>query len=374
MDEKGSNLSDDKMGKKEEEVEAVQPVFDTQGAAALRAARAKTEKKDETQIELKLSHDNGYDPVPERFFDGSVQDLYNSETQHMEMLNMRICELPDLSPLGGGVKTVNLRQNFLLNLKGLEALVNLERIDLYLNAIEEIPDFSPWTKLTWLDLSFNQIRKLSNFESATHLKELYLVNNKIRKIENVNHLVNLDQIEFGGNRIRKIENLDGMRLEKLWLGKNKIRKLENLSTLSNLKLLSLQSNRIEVIENLDSLPQLEELYLSHNGIKRISGIEKNVNLRVLDIAANFVEKLENLNSLKNLEELWLNDNKIDSWAGLNCITSNKIHTIYLERNPISQTSMYRQRLISAFPTLRQLDASTLQARMQIKNNADEDVD
>merc|ERR1711879_106722 len=124
-------------------------------------------------------------PVPDRFFQGDVKDLYAEEDEQLTLLNYRICELPDFSTVEGNVTHVNLRQNFLTHIKGLEYFTNLTKIDLYLNTIEDIPDFSMFPQLVWLDLSFNCIRKLKNLESAPGLKEIFFVHNKIKKIENV---------------------------------------------------------------------------------------------------------------------------------------------------------------------------------------------
>jgi len=340
---------------------------------------AKLVLNEETMISTEKHENVDEDFIPKRYFEGDVRKLYKEDKNLLIMLNFRISELPDLTPLKGcKISKINLRQNFLPNLNGLEMLgEHIEELDCYLNTFGNIPVCTEFPNLRWLDLSFNAIRKITNLETCSpKLKDLFLINNKIRKIENVNMLTNLDQIEFGGNRIRKIENLEGLNITKLWLGKNKIRRLEGVSSLQNLRILSLQSNRIEVIEGLDGLTSLEELYLGQNGIKRISGLENTVNITTLDISGNQITKLENLESLKKLESLWLNDNQIDTWDGLNCITSNKLETLYLERNPIQSSQNYRQRIVHAFPTLIQLDAQTLQRRLHLKEKEmeDEDID
>merc|ERR1712154_210703 len=86
----------------------------------------------------------------------------------------------------------------------------------------------------------------------------------------------------------------------------------------------------------------------------------------LDLAGNFIKKIENLQNATKLKELWMNDNKIESFEGLNCITSNVIETIYLERNPIqlNDPQRYKQRMLSAFPSLIQLDALPLMGRIR----------
>merc|ERR1712087_159460 len=73
-----------------------------------------------------------------------------------------------------------------------------------------------------------------------------------------------------------------------------------------------------------------------------------------------------LQNCKRLKELWMNDNKVESFDGLACITSQNMATIYLERNPIetADPATYRKTILSAFPTLTQLDATPIRSRMR----------
>jgi protein phosphatase 1 regulatory subunit 7 len=55
----------------------------------------------------------------------------------------------------------------------------------------------------------------------------------------------------------------------------------------------------------------------------------------------------------------LNDNNISNWHDLQHLQScTHIDTIYLERNPIAQDPMYRNKLrVSLPPSLKQIDAT-----------------
>ncbi|CAH7669434.1 protein phosphatase 1 regulatory subunit 7 [Phakopsora pachyrhizi] len=250
----------------------------------------------------------------------------------------------------------------------LELLVGLEELDLYDNQISKIQGLQNLTSLKSLDLSFNVLRKIENLESLSSLKTLYLIQNKITHIESLESLSEtLTSLELGSNRIRQISQLDSLKnLTELWLGKNKISKLEGLSELKNLRSLSIQSNRITELENLEELINLEELYISHNGLKTIGdGLTKNKKIKVLDIAANQIEDLNGIESLDQLEEFWANDNKLT----LNSFNAKSDHlsetskpnlkTIYFERNPF-QSEMgvnYRRKLKLICPQIIQIDAT-----------------
>ncbi|KAH0542633.1 hypothetical protein FGG08_002956 [Glutinoglossum americanum] len=259
---------------------------------------------------------------------------------------------------------------------GLSSLApTLEDLDLYDNLISHIKGLEELTKLTSLDLSFNKIKHIKRVNHLTELLNIYFVQNKIARIENLGGLVNLRNLELAANRLRadgltlclvakEIENLDTLTsLEELWLGKNKITELKNISHLQNLKILSIQSNRLTRLEGLDSLSNLQEVYVSHNAITEISGLDHNTNLHVLDISNNQISNLVNIAHLKSLEELWASNNKLSSFEEVERELKDKenLNTVYFEGNPMQLSNMvtYRNKLRLALPQVMQIDASEL---------------
>ena len=117
----------------------------------------------------------------------------------------------------------------------------------------------------------------------------------------------------------------------------------------------------------------------------IEGLENLKNLKILDLAGNKLKNVENLLHLNLLEDLWvisifhiffftffftfftkqLNDNLIDNWKGIEKLGEIKtLQTIYLEGNPISKDSQYRNKLTAFIPSLTQID-STFATKNQI---------
>ncbi|KAL8286855.1 hypothetical protein RQP46_003861 [Phenoliferia psychrophenolica] len=251
----------------------------------------------------------------------------------------------------------------------LRDLVKLEELDLYDNRLKSVKGLEGLVSIKSLDLSFNLLRSIRELEDDSpnspfaypHLDHLYLIQNKLSKIEGVRHRTGLDYLELGGNRIRTIENLPiSATLRSLYLGKNKITKMDGLAGLTGLRTLSIQSNRITKIEGLETLVALEELYLSHNGLTDISGLSKNVNLTTLDIANNKITKVpeSELATLTLLEELWANNNEIDTLPILPPSSHPSLETLYLEGNPIQATlaTAYRRKIQLEMPQLKQIDA------------------
>ena len=256
-----------------------------------------------------------------------------------------------------------LRQNSIQEIDGLQALSEtLEDIDLYDNLIGHIRGLDGLTKLKSLDLSFNKIKHIKNISHLGEVKELFLVANKISRIEGLEGLTKLSSLELGSNRIREIQNLDSLQnLEELWLAKNKITELTGLAGLPKLRLLSIQSNRIKDLSPLKDVPSLEELYISHNMLETLEGIQENPKLHVLDISNNKISSLSSLSNLAELEEVWASYNLLDNFNDVEKALKDKegLTTVYFEGNPLQLRgpALYRNKVRLALPQVSQIDAS-----------------
>ncbi|KAL8995648.1 MAG: hypothetical protein Q9169_004657 [Polycauliona sp. 2 TL-2023] len=297
-------------------------------------------------------------PVEQIQADEDLLEDYEDDTDEIDLVHSRISSIPALR-LDRFPKIENQisRIEFPSNIGP-----SLQELDLYDNLISHVRGMDHLLHLNSLDLSFNKIKHIKNVNHMEELKDLYFVQNKIQKIENLKGLKKLRNLELAANRIRDIENLDGLAgLEELWLGKNKISELKNVSQLSNLKILSIQSNRLPVISGLDALVNLEELYISHNALTRISGLDHNQKLRMIDISSNQISELTNLKHLEHLEELWASSNQLSSFDEVEKELANKkeLTTVYFEGNPLQtrNPALYRNKVRLALPQIKQIDAT-----------------
>ncbi|KAF1917533.1 hypothetical protein BDU57DRAFT_471308 [Ampelomyces quisqualis] len=299
-------------------------------------------------------------PADEDLLDDTPEDEEEIELVHMKIADMASLQLERFKQM----KRLCLRQN---RIEAIEvpssAAATLTEIDLYDNLIAHIKGLDAFTELTSLDLSFNKIKHIKRLSHMTKLKDLYFVQNKISTIENLEGLTSLRQIELGANRIREISGLETLtNLEELWLGKNKITEIRGLHTLRNLKILSIQSNRLRSITGLSSLPALTELHISHNLLTSLSGLDHNPSLRVIDISANPIAHLTGLANLPHLEEFWASNCKLASFDEIATQLGDKeeLETVYFEGNPLqrNQPVLYRNKIRLAVPNVKQIDAST----------------
>ncbi|TKY86634.1 hypothetical protein EX895_004273 [Sporisorium graminicola] len=316
---------------------------------------------------------NAAEPPTEEIPDDSELLLHYPDTEQvidLGHLRLTTTKRLGLQRFAGSLKRLCLRQNLLTKIraKDIGSLTQLEDLDLYDNSIEKITGLDELTKLESLDLSFNNIHHISGVSHLGRCKTIYFVQNKISRVraDDLQGPIagSLESLELGGNRLRSIENIGHLtNLTQLWLGKNKITSLDGISSLTNLKVLSIQSNRITKLQGLEELVNLEELYISHNGLTKLEGLEKNVKLTTLDVGANMIEAVENVGHLSKLEEFWANDNRISDLNGLDrelgVSRCPALETVYLEGNPAQKKEgpAYRRKVKLLLPQLKQIDAT-----------------
>lgn len=88
-----------------------------------------------------------------------------------------------------------------MEIRNLNGLENLERLQLDNNIIEKIDGLDVLVNLVWLDLSFNRITKIEGLNNLVNLTDLALFQNKISKIENMDNLMKLNYFSIGNNEI-----------------------------------------------------------------------------------------------------------------------------------------------------------------------------
>ncbi|CAJ2500571.1 Uu.00g034240.m01.CDS01 [Anthostomella pinea] len=304
---------------------------------------------------------------------GADEDLLDDEDPETDDISLTHSRVKSISALRlerfKNVERLCLRQNLVQHIEGLSGLgPTLTELDLYDNLISHVRGLDDLTKLTTLDLSFNKIKHIKHIDHLTELTDLFFVSNKISTIEGLDTLTNLRQIELGSNRIREIQNLDALKnLEELWLAKNKISELKGLGGLPKLRLLSIQSNRIKDLSPLREAPQLEELYISHNALESLDGIEENTNLTTIDISNNTIKSLRGLHCLKKIEEVWASYNQLSDFKDIEQELGSQetLTTVYFEGNPLQlrQPALYRNKVRLALPQVQQIDASEFKQSM-----------
>ena len=96
-----------------------------------------------------------------------------------------------------------LRQNMIHSIELPEEIApTLQELELYDNLISHIKGLESFTELRSLDLSYNKIKHLKRVNHLKKLDHIYFVQNKISRIENLEGMTSLKYLELGANRIR----------------------------------------------------------------------------------------------------------------------------------------------------------------------------
>jgi Leucine-rich repeat (LRR) protein len=105
-----------------------------------------------------------------------------------------------------------------------------------------------------LQLGENKISKIEGLDNLTNLNKLDFSNNKIDEIRGLNSLIELEELNLSCNFIREVNGLDNLKkLSSINLGANQIFQIISLR-LENLKNLNLIGNKINSND-----PKIKEL-------------------------------------------------------------------------------------------------------------------
>ena len=182
---------------------------------------------------------------------------------------------------------LDVRDQGIANLTGLEFATNLTFLQLKSNRIEDIRPLANLTQLTELHLGGNRIEDISPLANLTKLREADLDRNEIVDVSPLARLTNLESLDLRINRIIDVSPLANlMQLTELRLNENRIIDITPLANLTNLVALWLSDNRITDVTALANLTQLTQLRLSNNQIKDVSPLENLTNLEHLDTHNN----------------------------------------------------------------------------------------
>lgn len=224
----------------------------------------------------------------------------------------------DLILRGLGIRDIS-------EVKGLEYLTSVKKLDLSKNQIKEIEGLENLTELKKLNLSSNQINEIKGLKSLENLTHLNLSKNQITKINGLQLLTNLERLSLSENKINEIGELETLTvLGKLDLENNQITEIKGLDNLKNLGVLDLRTNQIKEIKGLENLTELKNLFLQNNQITELKGLENLKWLSLLDIKNNEIREIKGIENLKNLFHLELKGNNIPEPIGTTTIKDFEI--------------------------------------------------
>ncbi|PFI72437.1 leucine-rich repeat domain-containing protein [Bacillus cereus] len=145
----------------------------------------------------------------------------------------------------------------------------------------------------------NSIKNLKGIQYLTELQKLDLIGNKISDLRPLSRLTNLQELYLTYNRISDVSPLSelaGLRWLDVSFSYNQL-DLNSFSGLTSLIWLNLSCNQIKDVSFLSRLTSLEFLYLNANKIINVSPLASLTALKHLNLNANKINDLRPLSSL-----------------------------------------------------------------------------
>lgn len=183
--------------------------------------------------------------------------------KNLKTLNLSRNNLSSIESIafeGNQITHLNLRQNDLKNIKGIEKYTALQSLDLSNCSLTNITLLGMTPLLTSLDLTANRITNLHGLSGLVNLKKLDLTANRINEISALQNLVRLEVLDLDGNSISDITALKKLQnLKKLNLENNSIFDYSPIASLKNLESLQLTFVTDDMVKMIAQLKHLKEL-------------------------------------------------------------------------------------------------------------------
>ena len=275
------------------------------------------------------------------------------------------------------LRYLELRNEAIRNLDGLQFATNLTKLDLRGNPVADLSVLSAIPTLRELDASRSEMSDLASLAGLTQLTKLDLHSNYIEDLTPLSSLTRLVELDLGANEIADLTPLSGLTaLTSLNLAGNRpaaylprrvgesgLPDLRPLASLTRLEKLDLSNNGITtILENgiatLSRLTALVELDLSHNGISTLVPLSGLTRLRSLDLSDNDYFGLTPLSGLNELTSLKLNHCEVHDVSALSSLV--RLEVLELDVN----INLKDLRPLSGLKSLRTL---------KLRNNAITDV-
>ncbi len=230
------------------------------------------------------------------------------------------------------LKEVGINSNFIQDISLLSFLPQLTYLSLYENDIREVKPIRLLKELTFLELGLNPVEDISCLENLkkltgfsiykckhlkeisviSHFKNLHFLNISFLETPNLSlaflaELTQLNNLRIQGvvrnnDELNYISNLT--RLMQLSMGMNDgITQLDSLYRLSNLEYLDLHSNKIESIAVFPYFPHLYKVVMYSNRVKDLSPLAACKGLKVIFLHDNPIQDYSPLYTLQKLQSL-----------------------------------------------------------------------
>ncbi len=165
------------------------------------------------------------------------------------------------------VEVLDLSHLGIVNLKGLEACINLKKINLFGNPIEDISPLEVLDQLQVLDLEMTAVENIEGLKNTVNLKELNLRNTKVKDIQALEKLDDLQELNLSLLAVSDLsplmnkENLQSLNISQCEYLQDE-KNLQVIGQLKNLKSFYALDCNLDNLNFLSDFNRLDHLTLS----------------------------------------------------------------------------------------------------------------
>ena len=140
-------------------------------------------------------------------------------------------------------------------------------INLYNKKLEGVLDIEQYCKdnnidakkVTFLGCSYNKLTEIKGLDKLVNLERLYFFFNKLTEIKGLDKLVNLESLDCQNNKLTELNVNNLVNLKWLDCSDNELTEIKGLEKLANLKWLDCDDNEATELKGLDKLVNLYRL-------------------------------------------------------------------------------------------------------------------
>tara|TARA_B100001250_G_C19817566_1_gene799637 strand:- start:22998 stop:24350 length:1353 start_codon:yes stop_codon:yes gene_type:complete len=230
--------------------------------------------------------------------------LLQEDLSQIEIFNGTELSIEDLRGIEqmSGLRRLNLGANFISNITPLASLEKLQHLDLSDNIVSSLDALSELNRLYSLDISSNQLDEIESLHGLSLLTYLNLRDNQVQDLAPLSDLRRLRLISLDNNKVNTLEPLRGLRLlTDLELSGNPLDDLRQLNIFED------RGVRVHYYEPYENPfdPALEEDI--RRALGRVKGplVDKLLEKLTLFNATGPIQSLNGMGRLVNVESLFI---------------------------------------------------------------------
>ncbi|XP_071100277.1 leucine-rich repeat- and IQ domain-containing protein 1-like isoform X2 [Haliotis cracherodii] len=261
----------------------------------------------------------------------------------LKSLTMTNCNLVALDSLHEckQLQYLNVKRNK-LEYVDLKDLGNLQVVNLSNNNLSLVHGLDGCTNIRWLDLSCNRITRLGCLDPLRRLHTLILSSNQLISCSGISDVPTLQYLNLSNNHLQGLDGLHKLcLLQKLDVSANNLLQFPDVRNQVLLEECDVSDNSISCLDGLTScwLPLLTTLSLAKNSLTEVDVVDNLLLLRSLDITNNQLLDLEGLCSAVSYLPY--------------------LEVINVQDNPATDGVTYHEKFTKVFTRLKTLDGTTV---------------